>query len=55
MGVAPKGQEVNVQWFSIVTFKADRILRIFSIADVLGMLISVGVIDPAKMPVDPYK
>jgi hypothetical protein len=55
MGVAPRGQEINVQWFSIVTFRGERILRIFSIADVLGMMISVGVIDAAKMPIDPYK
>lgn len=55
MGIAPKGQEVNVQWFSIVNFKDDRIIRIFSIADVLGMLIAVGVIDPSKLPTDPYK
>lgn len=55
MGIAPKGQEVNVQWFSIVTFRGEKILRIFSIADVLGMMIAVGVIDPGKMPVDPYK
>lgn len=35
--------------------QAERILRIFSIADVLGMMISVGVIDAAKMPIDPNK
>jgi predicted ester cyclase len=55
MGIAPQGQEINVQWFSIVTFRREKILRIFSIADVLGMMIAVGVIDPGKMPVDPYK
>jgi len=55
MGIAPAGQEINVHWFSIVNFRDERILRIFSIADVLGMLISVGVIDPGKLPVDPYK
>jgi len=25
--------EINVQWFSIVTFKGGKILRIFSIAE----------------------
>lgn len=55
MGVAPRGQEINVEWFSIITFWGEKILRIFSIADVLGMMIAVGVIDPSKMPVDPYK
>ena len=55
MGIAPNGQEINVQWFSIVNFRGSKILRIFSIADVLGMFISVGVIDPKMLPVDPYK
>jgi predicted ester cyclase len=55
MSIPPKGQEIHVEWFSIVTFKREKILRIFSIADVLGMFISVGVIDPKMLPVDPYK
>jgi hypothetical protein len=55
MGVPPKGQEICVQWFSIVTFRETKILRIFSIADVLGMFISVGAIDPKMLPTDPYK
>jgi predicted ester cyclase len=55
MGVPPKGQELHVEWFSIVTFRNDKILRIFSIADVLGMFIQVGVIDPKMIPTDPYK
>jgi hypothetical protein len=55
MGVPPRGQEINVEWFSIVAFKGERILRIFSIADVLGMFISVGALDPKLMPTDPYK
>ena len=44
MGVEPQGQVINVEWFSIVTFKDGLIIRIFSIADVLSMLIAVGVI-----------
>jgi len=55
MGQEPRGQEINVEWFSTVTFKDDKILRIFSIADVLGMFISVGAIDPSMLPTDPYK
>jgi hypothetical protein len=55
MGIAPRGQEINVQWFSTVHFSEDKIIRIFSIADVLGMLVSIGVIDRSTMPVDPYK
>lgn len=55
MGIAPTGNEINVEWFSTVTFKDGKIVRIFSIADVLSMLIQVGRIDPAALPVDPYK
>jgi SnoaL-like polyketide cyclase len=55
MGIPPRGQEINVQWFSTVHFSEDKIIRIFSIADVLGMLASIGVIDRSTMPIDPYK
>jgi SnoaL-like polyketide cyclase len=55
MGIDPVGSEINVEWFSTVKFKDGKIIRIFSIADVLGMMISVGRIDPKVMPVDPYK
>ena len=54
MGVEPRGQTINVEWFSTVTFRDDLIFRIFSIADVLGMLLSVGVVPPATLPIDPY-
>jgi hypothetical protein len=54
MGVPPKGQEINVHWFSWIKFKDDKIIHIYSISDVLGMLIDIGVID-YKQPVDPYK
>lgn len=55
MGVEPNGQQLDVQWFSTVTFRDDLIWRIFSIADVLTMLITVGVVDRGVLPVDPYK
>ena len=55
MGIAPTGNPINVEWFSTVTFKDGKIIRIFSIADVLSMLIQIGVVDPSKLPVDPYK
>jgi hypothetical protein len=55
MGQQPKGQEISVLWFSIVKFKDDKITSIYSIADVLGMFIAVGAIDPKMMPADPYK
>ncbi len=55
MGVEPQGQEINVEWFSTMMFKDGLIIRIFSIADVLSMLIAVGVVDKGALPVDPYK
>jgi hypothetical protein len=54
MGVAPNGQEINVWWFSWLKFENDKIVHIYSISDVLSMLINIGVID-YKQPVDPYK
>ncbi|MCF1592594.1 ester cyclase [Streptomyces muensis] len=55
MGVEPTGNPIKVEWFSVVTFKDGLIYRIFSIADVLTMLIQVGVVEPSALPVDPYK
>jgi predicted ester cyclase len=55
MGVQPRGQHINVHWFSILTFKDDKIINIYSISDVLTMLIDIGVIEKTKQPVDPYK
>jgi SnoaL-like polyketide cyclase len=54
MGIPPKGQEINVHWFSWIKFKDDKIFHIYSISDVLSMLIDIGVIEH-KQPVDPYK
>lgn len=55
MGIPPTGQKINVHWFSILTFKDDKIFHIYSISDVLTMLIDIGVIDKNKQPIDPYK
>jgi predicted ester cyclase len=55
MGVPPHGQHINVHWFSILTFKDGKIINIYSISDVLTMLIDIGVIEKTKQPVDPYK
>ena len=55
MGIEPQGQEINVEWFSTVDFKDGKIIRIFSLADVLSMLIAVGRIDRSTLPIDPYK
>ncbi|AXL53663.1 hypothetical protein DSC91_007208 [Paraburkholderia caffeinilytica] len=55
MGIQPTGNEVNVEWISIVTFNGDKVIRIFSIADVLGMFIQLGVIDRSQLPVNPNR
>jgi hypothetical protein len=55
MGKAPVGKEISVEWFSTVSFTGGKISRIFSIADVLSMLIQIDVVDPIVLPVDPYK
>lgn len=54
MGVQPQGQEINVMWFSWLKFEGDKIVHIYSVADVLGMFKDIGVIE-VPQPVDPYK
>jgi len=55
MGVKPTGNELNVLWFSWVKFDGDKIMHIYSIADVLSMLKDLEVIKGVPQPVDPYK
>ena len=43
-----------MHWFSILKFQDDKIIHIYSISDVLTMLVDIGVIED-KQPVDPYK
>jgi predicted ester cyclase len=54
MGVEPTGKQLDVLWFSWLKFEGDKIVHIYSISDVLSMLIDIGVI-PSLQPVDPYK
>ena len=54
MGVQPTGNELNSLWFSWIKFEGDKIVHIYSISDVLSMLIDLEVIS-APQPVDPYK
>jgi hypothetical protein len=55
MGKPATGNEFQIEWFSVVGFLEGRIIRIFSIADVLSMLIQLGVLERSALPVDPYK
>jgi hypothetical protein len=52
-GHEPSGREINIAWYSTLACKDDRIIHIYSIADMLSMLQGPGVID-VKMPADPY-
>jgi SnoaL-like polyketide cyclase len=54
MGVEPTGNQLDVLWFSWIKFEGDKIVHIYSISDVLSMLIDLEVI-AAPQPVDPYK
>src|SRR5690606_31656879 len=54
MGVKPTGNQLDVLWFSWLKFEGDKIVHIYSISDVLSMLIDLEVI-AAPQPVDPYK
>ena len=54
MGVQPTGNQLDVLWFSRIKFEGDKIVHIYSISDVLSMLIDLEVIS-APQPVDPYK
>jgi SnoaL-like polyketide cyclase len=54
MGVAPTGNQLDVLWFSWIKFDGDKIVHIYSISDVLSMLIDLEVMK-APQPVDPYK
>lgn len=53
MGVQPSGNQTHIEWFSIVTFKDGKIIKIFSIADLLAMFMQIGVLDESFMPVQP--
>lgn len=47
MGVPATGKSLHVEWFSITRFNAaGKIIEINSVADVLGMMTQVGVIEP---------
>jgi predicted ester cyclase len=54
MGVKPTGNQLDVLWFSWLKFEGNKIVHIYSISDVLSMLVDLEVI-PARQPVDPYK
>ena len=54
MGQPPSGKAFDIEWFSIITFKDGKIIRIFSIADVLGKLVQLGVLDRGNLPVDAF-
>src|SRR5690554_1414489 len=54
IGVELTGNQLDVLWFSWIKFDGDKIVHIYSISDVLSMLIDLEVME-APQPVDPYK
>jgi hypothetical protein len=42
------------KWFSIITFRDEKIVKIFSIADVLGKFVQLGILDTTLQPVNAY-
>jgi hypothetical protein len=54
MGVPPRGQKIDVWWFSWLRFAGDKIVHIYSISDVLTMFKDIGIVE-IPQPVDPYK
>lgn len=54
MGVEPAGRSFDIDWFSIISFRDGRITKIFSVADVLGKFVQLGVLNKDLTPVNPY-
>jgi ketosteroid isomerase-like protein len=54
MGYEPSGKTFYTEWFSIISFRDGRIAKIFSIADVLGKFVQLGILDASLKPVDAY-
>jgi predicted ester cyclase len=47
MGIEPTGNDLRVEWMSIFTFSDEgRIIQIRTVADVLNMMIQIGVVPP---------
>lgn len=54
MGVEASGNTFDIDWFSIVSFKDGKITKIFSVADVLGKFVQLGVLGQDLRPIQPY-
>lgn len=46
MGIAPTGKEGEVEGISIIQFKDGKIVESWDIADVMGMMQQLGVVEP---------
>jgi predicted ester cyclase len=54
MGVPPDGRSFDIDWFSIISFRDGKIIKIFSVADVLGKFVQLGVLNKDLTPIQPY-
>jgi len=56
MGVPPSGKEFYCDWHTIWNFKDGKVIRAYSICDVLSqILVPLGILNPATMPINPYR
>lgn len=54
MGLDASGRTFDIEWFSIISFRDGKIVKIFSIADVLGKFVQLGVLDARLKPTAAY-
>ncbi|MDI1295489.1 MAG: ester cyclase [bacterium] len=54
MGVEPTGRSFDIDWVSIISFCDGKIIKIVSIADVLGKFVQLGVLNKDLTPINPY-
>jgi len=55
MGLDASGRSFDIEWFSIISFRDGKIVKIFSIADVLGKFVQLGVLDAKLKPTAAYE
>jgi ketosteroid isomerase-like protein len=54
MGIEASGRSFDIDWVSIISFRDGKIIKIVSIADVLGKFVQLGVLNKDLTPVQPY-
>jgi ketosteroid isomerase-like protein len=54
MGHSAAGKSFSTDWFSIISFRDGKIVKIVSVADVLGKFVQLGVLSKDLTPIKPY-